>query len=315
VPSEPPPATPDLSALFGVVSVRTGDRSVSTTLEVREALQDRRGGLHLGAITYTADMATGLAMGTAVLERDLWVVTTDLDVHLIAPVTAGPLRIEVEVLRAGETTVVSAFSLHDDGLGRSVGGGTATGRPFPFSFDRSLLKVPLGQPVDHGRTPASAGGHLLSELGFRVGEDATVEVDMADWLRNPWGILHGGVTACLVDVAGEVAGSAVLGQPVQPVGEMVRYLAPGRVGPVRAVPRVLAVDGGRALVETRIVDVGAGARLLAVGSVGLTARPQADESCESGTILRPRRPATTRGQEILGATRVSSVKHAGPAAG
>ena len=36
------------------------------------------------------------------------VVTTDLDVHLTTPVKTGPLRIEVEVLRAGETTTVSA---------------------------------------------------------------------------------------------------------------------------------------------------------------------------------------------------------------
>jgi len=273
---EPPQRSPerDLSALFGCVSVRTGDLTVSTTLDVRDVLRDGRGALRIGAIAYTVDMATGLGMGAAVLGRDLWVVTTDLDVHLSAPVTAGPLRVEVEVLRAGETTTVSAFSLHDDGLGRSVGGGTATGRPFPFAFDRSILQHPLGEPIDHGHGRAvarvdHARGHLVSELGFRVGEDATVEVDISEWLRNPWGILHGGVTACLVDVAGEIAGSAVLGRPVRPTGQMVRYLRPGRVGPVRAIPRALAVDVGRTLIETRVVDVGADYLLLAVGSVDL----------------------------------------------
>ena len=217
-------------------------------------------------------------MGVAVLDRDLWVVTTDLDVHLHEPVKVGPLRIEVEVVRAGATTAVAAFSLHDDARRRCVGGGTATGRPFPFEFERSFLDFPMGTPIDHRRgrvaqAGSAAGGDLLSELGFRVQEDASVEVDIADWLRNPWGILHGGVTACLVDVAGDIAGAAALGGPVQPTGEMLRYLAPGRVGPVRAVPKVLVASGTRALVEVRVTDVGAGRRLLAVGTVEL-ATPQ-----------------------------------------
>jgi len=280
VPAEPVPApsTGDLSVLFGCATVRTGDLTASTTMEVTPALRDRRGALRMGAVTYAADVATGVAMGVAVLERDLWTVTTDLDVHLSEPVTAGPLRIDVEVLRAGATTAVSSFSLHDEDRRRCVGGGTATGRPFPFDFERSFLDFPMGTPIDHRRGRAAAGGgppggDLASELGFRVDEAAAVELDMADWLRNPWGILHGGVTACLVDVAGEIAGSAALGGPVRPTGEMLRYLAPGRAGPVRAQPRVLVARQGRAVVEIRVVDAGAGGRLLAAGVVELTASP------------------------------------------
>ena len=52
---------------------------------------------------------------------------------------------------------------------------------------------------------------------------------------------------------------------------MIRYLAPGRVGPVVAVPTVLAVDARRALIETRVVDVGAARRLVAVGNVAVSA--------------------------------------------
>lgn len=267
--SEPPAR--DLSQLIGAVSVRTGDSTVSTVIDVRDGLVDRHGSLRIGVVTYAADMATGLAMGAAVLDRDRWVVTTDLDVHLTTPVRTGPLRLEVEVLRAGETTTVSAFSLHDDGHGRRVGGGTATGRPFPFEFDRNFLETRLGQPLDHSRGGLPLGGDLVSELGFRLGEDGSVQLDLVDWLRNPWGILHGGVTACMIDVASELCGSAVLGRPVQADGEMVRYLAPARVGPVVTVPTVLAADGARALIESRAVDEGAGGRLVAVGNVAVNA--------------------------------------------
>ncbi len=137
----------DLAQLIGAVSVRTGASTVSTTLGVRDSLVDEHGSLRIGVISYTLDLATGLAMGAAVLDRGMWTMTTDLDVHLTTPVRTGPLRAEVEVVRAGQTTTVSSFSLHDDGLGRSVGGGTATGRPFPFEFDGTLLRTPLrGSP-------------------------------------------------------------------------------------------------------------------------------------------------------------------------
>ncbi len=260
----------DLSQLIGAVSVRTGDSTVSTTLDVRDSLLDDHGSLRIGVISYTVDIATGLAMGAAVLDRDLWVVTTDLDVHLTTPVRAGPLRIEVAVLRAGETTAVSSFSLHDDGQGHTIGGGTATGRPFPFKFDRAHLPQRLGERLDHSQGHKPTGRHLIRDLGLRVGEDGSVEVDLEDWLRNPWGILHGGVTACMIDVAGDVTGSATLGGPVQPLGEMVRYLAPGRVGPVIAIPTVLSVDDARALIDVRVVDAGADRRLLAIGTVAVS---------------------------------------------
>jgi acyl-coenzyme A thioesterase PaaI-like protein len=260
------------------VSTRTGERTLRSSLPVTELLADRRGRLRMGALTYGVDVATGMAMGSAVLAQDLWVVTTDLDVHLAAPVWTGTVRIDVEVLRAGATTAVAAFSLYDDGSGRTVGGGTATGRPFPFAFDRSFLEIPVGTAVDRaqgrptGEVPAP---DLVAALGMRVGEDASVEVDVADWLRNPWGILHGGVTACLVDVAADLAGSTALGRDAWSSGQMLRYLAPGRVGPVRAVPSVRAIDGARALIETRVHDVGAEGRLLAVGTSELTAAPTA----------------------------------------
>jgi uncharacterized protein (TIGR00369 family) len=258
-----------LAAYFGTSSIRTDATTVTTRLAARDDLRDRQGNLRVGAATYAVDLATGLAMGLAVLERDMWVVTTDIDVHVTVPVTDGPLRIEVEVLRAGATTTVSAFELHDDATGRSVGGGTATGRPFPFEFDRSYLDVPIGSPLVHGAGDDPVVGPVASVLGMRVHEDASVEIDIEDWLRNPWGILHGGATACLVDVAAEHAAVASLGRPARTTASMIRYLAPGRVGPARAVPRVIGDDGTTALVEVRVTDTGADDRLLAVATLTL----------------------------------------------
>ena len=176
----------------------------------------------------------------------MWVVTTDLDVHLTAPVTVGPLRVDVDLLRAGATTAVTAFSLHDEGAGRAGGRRHCDRSAVPVRVRSVGARDPHRSGVPGGRTTAAlvGGDPIATRLGFRIGEDGSVEVDLAAWLRNPWGILHGGVTACLIDLAGEVAGSAALGRGVRVTSEMVRYLAPAKVGPVRGVPRVLAVDDG-----------------------------------------------------------------------
>ncbi len=267
----PGPDVPkNLVGFFCTTSIRTGEDSVSCTIVVRDDLLDSSGCIRLGAVSYAVDLATGLAMGVAVLERERWTVTTDLHVEMTVPVTAGSLRVDAEVLRAGETTAVSTFTLHDETTGTVVGGGTCTGRPFPFSFERSQLQVPVGRPLQVSQGAPAGGERIAAYLGFRADEDGSVEVDIEDWLRNPWGILHGGVTGCLLDVAAETAGSAALGRPGRVRSAMIRYLAPGRVGPARAVPHVVTVGGGTAMVHVRVRDAGAGDRLLVLGTLDVT---------------------------------------------
>jgi acyl-coenzyme A thioesterase PaaI-like protein len=200
-----------LAGYFATESMRTGESAVSTWLQVRDDLRDAHGDVRIGPIVYSVDVATGLAMGVTVLADDRWVVTTDVDVRLITPVKNGPVRVDAEVLRAGATTAVSAFTLNDESTGRVVGGGTCTGRPFPFDFERTMLDVPIGVRRLHAPTGPVTAESLPEYLGFRVAEGGAVEVEIGGWLRNPWGILHGGVTACLVDVSAEAAGAAALG--------------------------------------------------------------------------------------------------------
>lgn len=255
---------------FAAVSVRTAASDVTSRIGVLDALRDGCGGLRIGVVTYLADIATGLASGLAVIDRDLWVVTTDLDVHLTESVVEGPVRVDASVVRAGATTVVAALTIHDDGVGRRIGGGTATFRPFTFDFDRAILEAPIGVERRHDVGVEVTRTRLVDDLGFRVAEDGSVAVEVEGWLLNPWGMLHGGVTASLIDVAAEVAGSTALGRAARATGQMVRFLSPARVGPVRAVPTVLSVgDDGTTIVEVRVVDTGADDRLTAIGTVTL----------------------------------------------
>ncbi len=269
MPDPEPPLDLGLAAYFAAVSMRTAELEVSSTIEVHDALRDERGALRIGAVAYIADIATGLVSGLAVIDRDLWVVTTDLDVHVTESVVDGPVRVHASTVRAGATTAVAAFTVHDEGTGRVVGGGTGTFRPFTFDFDRAMLATPIGVERRHDVGVVVDRTRVVDDLGFRLGEDGSVEVSVEGWLRNPWGMLHGGVIGCLVDVSAEVAGSAALGRAARATSEMIRFLAPGRVGPVRAVPEVLASDDRSALVEVRLVDTGADDRLVAIGTVTL----------------------------------------------
>jgi uncharacterized protein (TIGR00369 family) len=118
-------------------------------------------------------------------------------------------------------------------------------------YDRPLrLSAPVADPAT---TPP-----LDRYLGIRTVDATALAVDVTDQLRNPWGILHGGVTAALVDLAARHATGGVT-----TTDAVLHFLAPGRVGPV--VARVLPVgerpDG--ALVRVEVRDLGAEDRLLA----------------------------------------------------
>jgi uncharacterized protein (TIGR00369 family) len=79
----------------------------------------------------------------------------------------------------------------------------------------------------------------------------TLEIDLADELRNPWGILHGGVVAMLADLASEHATGRATTEVV------LHFLAPNRVGPVQAHARSLGERRDGEVVRIEIRDVGA----------------------------------------------------------
>jgi len=76
---------------------------------------------------------------------------------------------------------------------------------------------------------------------------------LAETLRNPWGILHGGAVAALVDVAAQHLSGGVTTDVV------LHFLAPNRVGPVRAT--AVPIGAGRradgAVMRVEVRDVGA----------------------------------------------------------
>jgi uncharacterized protein (TIGR00369 family) len=100
-----------------------------------------------------------------------------------------------------------------------------------------------------------------------VAGDHAVEIELAAELRNPWGILHGGVVATLVDLAAEHATGGGITTDV-----VLHFLAPNRVGPVRASARELGRRTDGRLLRVEVRDEGA-ARMTALAIV--TCAPRA----------------------------------------
>ena len=116
---------------------------------------------------------------------------------------------------------------------------------------------------------------LLRYLGLRVLPDeveggSICELDLRDDLRNVSGMLQGGVTATLLDVVGGVAASRARQTAAVVTADLsIHYLAPARVGPVRAYGKVLRSGRSSIVVDARVIDVGAEERLCAVATMTL----------------------------------------------
>jgi acyl-coenzyme A thioesterase PaaI-like protein len=223
-----------------------------------------RGDLRTGAILTMIDAAGGVNGGLASLP-DGWVVTTNLAARVLAPTYSGAVRIESDLLRRGRNNVVTSVEVRagDDAL---VASGVLTSSILVPENGPPVWERPLA--IEMG-DPARAGADLPSVpewIGARSAGPDAIEIDLADDLRNPWGILHGGVVAMLVDLAAEhVTGDG------RTTDVVLHYLAPNRVGPVRAVARLLGRRGDGTVVRVEVRDEGA-ARTTALAIVTSSAR-------------------------------------------
>jgi uncharacterized protein (TIGR00369 family) len=118
-----------------------------------------------------------------------------------------------------------------------------------------------GQGADDGYRP------FMEHLGLRWdtvdANSVSVEMEIRDDLRGPAGMLQGGIIATLVDVAA-ASTAALAGSFVATTEMTIHYLAPGRVGPVRAVGELLRSGARGFAVEARVYDAGMEHRLIAV---------------------------------------------------
>jgi uncharacterized protein (TIGR00369 family) len=233
------------------------------------------GGLRTGALLTAVDSLGGLLAGLTVQPE--WIVTTSM-MSTIAQVShRGPLGFRGRVLRRGRNAVIVAVDVFDEGLDdRTVAAVTMTsavldpGEGMDLKFERPI-RVPM-EPLDPDPLPPEEFFCIQS------GGGSVTRLELAERLRNPWGILHGGAVATLADVAACRAveterargGRAVGGgHAVAASDTVLHYLRPVKVGPVEARCQVLGDGPGRALVKVAIHDLGADDRMTTMGTVAV----------------------------------------------
>jgi uncharacterized protein (TIGR00369 family) len=93
-----------------------------------------------------------------------------------------------------------------------------------------------------------------------------VEMDIRHDLRGPSGAVEGGVISTLADVAGASALGLTAGL-VATEHLAISFLAPGRLGPLRATAIPLRTGVHDGVAEVKVVDIGHDDRLIAVATV------------------------------------------------
>jgi acyl-coenzyme A thioesterase PaaI-like protein len=245
-------------------------------LPVTDALLDDNGRVRAGILATLVDaIGGGLAAYAA---APGWIATADLDLQLFGSST-GLRAVDAtgRVLRAGRSTVVLAVDL--TAAGAPIGVATMT---FAVLARREANPV---MPDDRATGPQSfiegegSGfeGAALDAFGVRTVDAAIghVELEPTDYVENSLGAVQGGVVACIVERAAELALSHAAAVPLAPVGLQLSYLALAREGPIRSSVAVLGVAPRWGSARVELFDAGA-QRRTTVGRV-VAALPELPE--------------------------------------
>lgn len=243
------------------VTLREQEREgvVVGTAPAAAHLVDPNGIPHAGVLLGMIDSAGGVCAGLASLPR--WIVSTNLVGRLVPRVLEGGIVLRARVRRAGRNSVVTSIDARDDAADALLADAVLTSAVLepaggPPDYDRPMVLAvppapePLPDPNSfYGVRPAAAG----------------VELALTETVRNPWGILHGGVTTTLVESAvRHTLGGADLTSVV------LHFLRPGRVGPVRTVAAWVGSRPDGELLRVEVRDLGAEGRTMAVAIVTAT---------------------------------------------
>jgi uncharacterized protein (TIGR00369 family) len=246
---------------------RDGPSAIAGRAPVDDHQRGAGGGLSTGALLTSIDSLGGFLCGLSVQPE--WIVTTSMMATIAHLLHRGPLRLHGRVLRRGRNTVVAALDVFDEGDGlRAVAAATLT----CAVLDPGDMDLHIERPFAIPMPPPARDAPAMEEFfGIEPGAGPVTRLELADRLRNPWGILHGGALAVLADVAACRAVASDRGDrsdgQVAAADTVLHFLRPVKAGPVEARCQVLGACGDRTLVRVAVHDLGAGDRMVTLGSV------------------------------------------------
>jgi acyl-coenzyme A thioesterase PaaI-like protein len=234
-------------------------------------LQSAAGGLRTGALLTSLDSLGGLLSGLAVHPR--WIVTTSMTASIATLAHTGPLGLHGRILRRGRNAVVSRLDVVDEGAADlRVAVAIMTCAVLDPGHRDLHFERPYSTPMPEPRSDPPTPEEFFC---IAPGAGSVTTLRLADHLRNPWGILHGGAVATLAEVGAcravaadrSVSGVAAAEGRLAAADMVLHYLAPIRIGPVEARCQVLGDGPDRALVRVTVHDLGQDDRMTTLGSV------------------------------------------------
>jgi len=255
------------------------DGTASAWLPLVPALASPWGGPMAGVLATLVDMVAG-GLGVRAAAPD-WIATADLSLSLTRPPVGPQVEARGRVVRKGRTTmIVEVDLLEAPGQGRP-GSGVPIGLSIvSFSVLPRRETTPVVDPETFGKTRFGGGGgrldrHITEAIGMSVidAPAGRVSIPLADYVRNSFGAVQGGMMALVGDAAGALAVAGALGvEQASTVDLHVAYLALGKVGPIVTTATVTACDRVRGDATVRLFDSGTDGRVTTLVHVGAIAR-------------------------------------------
>ncbi|RVW03339.1 PaaI family thioesterase [Rhodococcus spongiicola] len=239
---------------------------------------DPQAASHSASLGVLADDILGFTLWDRRGER-AGLVTTDLSLDFVTPTGwLGPeLHADGRVVSVTRDGGVSSTAIHDS-AGNLIATGTAWGNfvdagPGPDPSPGNGVERPLEPPASippASIPPASippASVSPLTRIGglFAEGDGTRLVVPPNSALANKLGVMHGGVQACAIDLAGNAAVSSPEA-PMRTASMRINYFRPTPIdGDVEFTAEI--VHAGRSMAVARVVSTGADGRVCAYATV------------------------------------------------
>ena len=316
--------SPPIRYLVGMRPTEVGVGSATFTMPITQWLRTPQGPVSAGVVAILADGPLGCAV-QSVLPPATPYTTSELSLNLVRPVPAeGTLIGRGRLVHGGRRLALSEVFV-TDGDGRLIAHGTSRcvimpaleGVPAPPAeipdqpepsdgwvppFRRAAVGETLDQSVWQQRSGievmrAYIAGELspppvTNLMGMRpttASESAcTFSMPATGWLCSPTGLVEGGITASLADLAmgGAVQTTVPAGTALAPTDLRVQFLRPVKPDGGMLEARATVVHRGRTVAVARAEVLNAEGKLVALGT--------------GSTVILPGRRADLRDAPTLG---------------
>lgn len=266
-----PPLNQMLSDLSPVLTFQAPDKA-TLRAPVCDAVSTDGGAMLLGVMAALMDVVGGgLALTTF---YPGWGATTHLSVQSTGRALSGYIDAQGELRKTGRNTVLVKVDIrhtpHEQGgftpVATAIIGFT---RFSPRKGSHSLQIDPIADRTMYSN-PDNRGlvQPFYHKVGLKILNEAEglVHVEMSDYVRNSFNVLHGGVVALLADLAGQAAARHATGKPFVTTDLAIHFLSLGEVGPFQTRTALLRKTDETVLSLMEILDVGAGGRLLSIAT-------------------------------------------------